>query len=73
MSNKTTVWFAVDEEDGQEYALDSEPLSDENGGVLMLVDTMLVPLPTGTIEKLTGRKLTWQDEPIEWDGEKIIE
>lgn len=25
-------------------------------------------VPPGTIEKLIGRELTWDDEPVEWDG-----
>lgn len=24
-----------------------------------------IPLPKGTIKKLTGRELTWEDEPVE--------
>lgn len=29
------------------------------------VEDVSIVLPTGTIEKLIGRKLTWQDEPVE--------
>jgi hypothetical protein len=25
-----------------------------------------IPLPEGTIEKLIGRKLTWEDDPVEF-------
>lgn len=25
---------------------------------------ILIPLPKGTIEKLIGKKMTWEDEPI---------
>lgn len=28
-------------------------------------DNMMFPVPKGTIEKLIGKKLTWQDEPVE--------
>lgn len=29
------------------------------------INTDIVPLPSGSIEKLIGRKLTWDDEPVE--------
>lgn len=29
------------------------------------VEDVSIELPTGTIEKLIGRKLTWEDEPVE--------
>ncbi len=28
-------------------------------------DNMMFPIPNGSIEKLIGRKLTWEDEPVE--------
>lgn len=27
-------------------------------------------IPKGTIKKLIGRDLTWQDEPVEYSGEE---
>jgi predicted aminopeptidase len=31
----------------------------------------MIKLPTGTIEKLIGHKLTWEDEPVELTEEII--
>lgn len=28
----------------------------------------IIEIPSGTIEKLIGRTMTWDDEPVEWRG-----
>lgn len=55
------AWIAVDK-DGSEYINETKPVrlrSDYWGCGSM------IQLPTGTIECLIGRKLTWDDEPVE--------
>lgn len=57
------AWLAVDE-GGFEYIYDSCPergahVFDPEGNL------HLVGLPKGTIKKIIGRELTWQDEPVE--------
>ena len=36
------------------------------------IDTQCVYIPHGTIKKITGKSITWEDEPIklEWDNFK---
>jgi len=60
------AWVAVDK-DGREHIYMDEPLrnNDSFGSGL----AQYVPLPEGSIEKLTGVKLTWSDEPIKIEGE----
>lgn len=55
------AWLAVDK-DGSEFIFDEEPERDEE-----VWDTNLwyIPLPEGSIKKLIGRNLTWDDEPVE--------
>ena len=49
---------------GSEWIYDSEPLY-ENGVWEVAVWDNCVQLPQGTIKKLIGRELTWNDEPVE--------
>ena len=59
------AWVAVDK-DGQEWIYEAKPQrchqyerwqpTNGNGWVF---------LPKGSIEKVIGKKLTWEDEPIE--------
>ena len=59
------AWLAVDK-DGSEYIYDFEPIRD------LQVDrwdsatdhSWWIELPKGTIEKIVGRKLSWQDIPV---------
>ena len=60
------AWLAVDK-DGSEQIYDFEPIRD------LQVDrwdsatdnSWWIELPKGTIEKIVGRKLSWQDIPVE--------
>lgn len=58
------AWVAVDY-DG-EYISDKEPFRDmfNIGYYGFASDANVVKLPKGTIKKLTGRDLAWEDEPI---------
>lgn len=61
------AYLAVDK-DGDEYVFDNIPekrdeewMSDEYN----FIEPKEVYLPKGSIEKLTGKVITWEDEPIE--------
>lgn len=64
-----TAWVAVDY--SGEFISDKEPFRDPfNIGYYGFVsDTNVVKLPEGTIKKLIGRDLSWEDKPIELKGE----
>ena len=64
-----TVWIAVDY--SGEFISDKAPFRDMfNIGYYGFVsDANVVKLPKGTIKKLTGKDLTWEDKPIELKGE----
>ena len=49
---------------GYDYWQDDEVYWEVRGYTTCAKDYSIV-LPNGTIEKLIGRKLTWEDEPIE--------
>lgn len=58
------AWLAVDK-NGDENVYYSEP---ERDGIMfgcMDPDCRYVELPQGSIERLIGRPLTWEDEPVE--------
>lgn len=59
------AWIAVDK-DGSEWIYSEEPLRDNRfkREVFMTVGHN-VPLPKGSILKLTGKVLDWSDEPLE--------
>lgn len=59
------AWVAVDK-DGTEYIFRKEPerLS-VNWQDLMYGFYTDIRLPRGSIKKLIGKDLTWQDEPVE--------
>lgn len=59
-----TAWVAVDY--NGEYISDKEPFRDmfNIGYYGFASDTNVVKLPEGTIKKLTGRNLTWENGPI---------
>ena len=61
------AWLAVDKL-GNEYKFTIKPKRWDNG-IIPVWSTMgrgnRKDLPTGSIEKLIGRKLTWDDEPVE--------
>lgn len=55
------AWLAVDK-DGTEWVFESKPSKD---GDMFYTRQDVIELPKGSIEKLIGRKLTWEDEPLE--------
>lgn len=65
------AWLAVDK-DGTECICSTEPYRDwvnfmwciEN-----IFDSYAIRLPKGSIKKLIGRELTWEDEPVEFKNE----
>lgn len=67
------AWIAVDK-DGTEFIFEDCPvryteiwwprLIPSNGGTIQLY----AKLPKGSIKKLIGRELTWEDEPVEIMG-----
>ena len=67
------AWVVIDE-DSTEYIFDSEPKRNEllYYGFWAGIDeeAQSVELPKGSIEKLIGKKLTWEDEPVELKEEK---
>lgn len=58
------AWVAVDK-DGSELVYNDEPIKDRDRNVYLEPFGGSVELPSGSIEKLIGRKLTWEDEPVE--------
>lgn len=59
------MWVAVNK-NGEEWAFCDEPArrNDWHAWVGDYCDTGVI-MPTGTIELLLGRKLTWEDNPVE--------
>ena len=65
----TQIWLAVDE-DGEELAFSENPERSKYSGWVWSFDCEAVlPLPSGTIEKIIGNKLTWKDEAVEVSDE----
>lgn len=59
------AWLAVDL-NGEEYIYEYKPLRDFNyNSFKSNNDRDYIQLPQGTIEKIIGRVLTWDDEPVE--------
>lgn len=56
------AWVAVDA-DGSEWIYLHFPQKFDDG--FWESDSDTIRLPDGWIEKMIGRKLTWQDEPVE--------
>lgn len=76
------AWLAVNK-NGDEYIFSSKPIRnleydifedpvyeswDGQGGHLELHHYSDIQLPKGTIKKLIGRELTWEDEPVKLEG-----
>ena len=60
------AYVAVDK-DGTECIYVTQPLRDDNVWIIndcWIGDGSYVILPKGTIKKLIGRELTWNDEPV---------
>lgn len=61
------AWLAVDK-DGQECIFAFEPIRRKycfDAAEICDIITNSVELPEGSIKKLIGRELTWEDEPVE--------
>ena len=60
------VWVAVDE-NGFEYIFDvlNRPYRYQGRWKVKYTHETYIPLPKGSIKKLIGRELTWDDEPVE--------
>ena len=58
------MWYAVDK-DGTEGKYSSRPLVQFLGRGRYESDYLIRILDKGSIEKLIGKKLTWEDEPVE--------
>lgn len=65
------AWLAVDK-DGIEWIFENEPSREpycddgvQGDSVWIDLNDWAIPLPKGSIYKLIGRELTWNDEPIE--------
>lgn len=56
------AWLAVDK-DNSEYIYKEKPI--RYTGEYWYNDYEYVQIPYGSIEILIGRKLTWDDEPVE--------
>jgi len=54
--------YAAVDQDGTECLYNYEPYRTDNG---WNEEEGCVELPKGVIEKLIGRKITWDDEPVE--------
>ena len=67
------AWLCIDE-DGQEMIFDNIPVRYTDGSGLGYwsnhekKDYCNVDLPRGTIKKLIGKELTWNDDPVLYDG-----
>lgn len=66
------AWLAVDF-DGMEYVFASKPIRNKTYNCWQLDDSRLlldvVDLPKGSIKKLIGRGLSFDDKPVELKGE----
>lgn len=58
------AWVAVDK-NGTENIFQFHPRRSNNSFTPLYSYSMFLTLPRGSIKKLTGRDLTWNDEPIE--------
>ena len=60
------AWVAVDK-GGRECIYQFRPIKREMDGELMprYEYSMCLTLPKGSIKKLIGKDLTWQDKPVE--------
>ena len=56
------AWVAVDE-DGSEWVYYKKPFRNKDNCKFDL-ESGYVELPQGSIKKLIGRQLTWDDEPV---------
>ena len=65
------AWVAADKWNNEEYVFPDKPYKDEyntwncDGYIEGEIYNDCINLPKGTIKKLIGRDLTWEDEPVE--------
>jgi hypothetical protein len=59
------TYYCVDK-DGSEWCSNDKPARGQliDGEYSWFAESILI-LPKGTIKKITGKPLTWEDEPIE--------
>lgn len=62
------AWVAVDK-DGTENIFQFRPRRGNNGFIPLYLYSMFLTLPKGSIKKLIGRDLTWEDESVELRNE----
>lgn len=65
------VWLVVDN-DGTELIFNVQPYRDYVDNIWCIeciFDSCAIKLPKGSIKKLIGRNLTWEDEPVELENE----
>lgn len=58
------AWVAVDE-DGRECIYQFRPKRGNGQFISLYSYSMYLNLPKGSIKKLIGRDLTWEDNPVE--------
>ena len=62
------AWLVVDKEKEQELICETKPVRNKKLNIWVLQTrhcmTGVIKLPKGSIEKLLGYKLTWEDEPV---------
>ena len=58
------AWVAVDE-DGRECIYQFRPKRGDNQFIPLYEYSMCLVLPKGSIKKLIGRELTWEDNTVE--------
>ena len=61
------AWVSVDE-NGDEWIFEEEPIRAED--YWEPISEMLVSLPVGSIKKLIGRELKWEDNPVELEEDE---
>ena len=63
------AWVAVDE-NKSEWIFEEEPTQENGIWMKESWENECVRLPKGSIKKLIGRELTWEDKPVELKEQK---
>lgn len=63
------AWLTVDK-DGTENIFQFRPKKTEKFYTPLYTYSMWLTIPKGSIKKLIGHELTWEDEPVKIDDEK---
>lgn len=80
LKNNPTIWLCVDG-DGNEYIADEKPIrwiEHPNNNLYHEwwtrgdEDDIIIEIPRGTIKRLIGKELTWDDEPFKLDKYSLI-